>query len=100
MEDECGGLPAGQAATLLKPFTQKSTDRTGLGLGLSICLKAMKVLAGELHIVDLPGKGCIFTIDLPKQPPPPTSIHAHQRKTGAGDAGQSGSGGQTARAVS
>ncbi len=100
VEDECGGLPAGQAASLLKPFTQKSTDRTGLGLGLSICLKAMKVLGGQLHIDDLPGKGCIFTIDLPKQPPPPTSIYAHPRKTGGGEPGQAGSSGQTARAVS
>jgi len=23
-------------------------------------------MAGELHIRDLPGKGCIFTIDLPR----------------------------------
>jgi hypothetical protein len=28
------------------------------------------VMAGQLHIRDLPGKGGVFTIDLPKQPPP------------------------------
>ncbi|CAN5908666.1 hypothetical protein BH11MYX4_BH11MYX4_08670 [soil metagenome] len=100
VEDECGGLPAGQSASLLKPLTQKGADRSGLGLGPAICLKAMKVLGGELHIDDLPGKGCIFTIDLPKQPPPPTSIHAHHRKTGGGEPGQAGPSGQTARAVS
>jgi signal transduction histidine kinase len=72
VEDECGGLPSGSTETLLAPFTQKGRDRTGLGLGLSICVKAMKGMAGELHIRDLPGKGCIFTLDLPKQAPDPT----------------------------
>ncbi|MDB4935092.1 MAG: histidine kinase [Labilithrix sp.] len=63
--DECGGLPA-DAANLLRPFNQQGADRTGLGLGLAICSKAMKAIGGELRIEDLPGKGCIFTIDLPK----------------------------------
>ena len=76
VEDECGGLPPGQAEDLLQPFIQQGRDRTGLGLGLSICVKAVKAIGGELHIKNLPGKGCVFTIDLPKQPPPPTSIHA------------------------
>jgi len=65
VEDECGGLAVGDAETLLKPFVQKGADRTGLGLGLSICLKAVKAISGELRIRDLPGKGCVFTIDLP-----------------------------------
>ncbi|HEY5239842.1 MAG TPA: ATP-binding protein, partial [Polyangiaceae bacterium] len=66
--DECGGLPPGKTQELLRPFTQQGHDRTGLGLGLSICMKAVKSMAGELHVRDLPGKGCVFTIDLPKQP--------------------------------
>jgi signal transduction histidine kinase len=90
IEDECGGLPSGAAENLLKPFVQKGRDRTGLGLGLSICLKAVKVMAGELHIHDIPGQGCIFTIDLPKQPPPPTSIHAHHARKSDGPGGSSG----------
>lgn len=96
VEDECGGLPPGQAEDLLQPFTQQGSDRTGLGLGLSICVKAVKAIGGELHIKNLPGKGCVFTIDLPKQPPPPTSIHARQRTLKDGD---SGAGGQTAQAL-
>jgi signal transduction histidine kinase len=87
VEDECGGLPPGHVEELLRPFTQRGGDRSGLGLGLSICVKAVKTMAGELHIRDLPGRGCIFTIDLPKQPPPPTSIFAGHRK----DGGPSGS---------
>jgi signal transduction histidine kinase len=88
VEDECGGLPSGDAENLLRPFVQKGRDRTGLGLGLSICQKAVKSMAGELYIRDLPGKGCVFTIDLPRQPPPPTSIHALDGKPKVGEAGK------------
>ena len=94
--DECGGLPPGQSENLLQPFIQQGRDRSGLGLGLSICLKAVKAIGGDLRIRDLPRKGCVFTIDLPKQPPPPRSIHA-QRPTSKG--GQSGAGGTKARAM-
>jgi signal transduction histidine kinase len=66
VEDECGGLPVSKHAALLQPFAQKGSDRSGLGLGLSICRKAVNAMAGELRIRDLPGEGCVFTIDLPK----------------------------------
>jgi hypothetical protein len=84
VEDECGGLPPGKAVDLLQPFKQKGQDRTGLGLGLSICLKAVRAMSGELRIRDLPGKGCVFTIDLPKQPPPPTSIYGQKQRANGG----------------
>jgi signal transduction histidine kinase len=80
IEDECGGLPSGEAESLLRPFVKKGSDRTGLGLGLSICLKAVKRMSGELHIRDRPGKGCVFAIDLPRQPPAPTSIFAREAR--------------------
>ncbi|MDP9001393.1 MAG: HAMP domain-containing histidine kinase [Myxococcota bacterium] len=66
VEDECGGLPPGQIENLLRPFVQRGRDRTGLGLGLFICLKAVKALGGELRIRDVPDKGCVFAIDLPR----------------------------------
>jgi signal transduction histidine kinase/CheY-like chemotaxis protein len=93
VEDQCGGLPPGKADDLLKPFTQHGHDRTGLGLGLAICVKAAKAMGGDLVIRDLPGKGCIFTLDLPKQPPPPTSIFDHPKRTRDGSReGASGAG--------
>jgi signal transduction histidine kinase len=79
IEDECGGLPPGKAEDLFLPFEQQGRDRSGLGLGLSICMKAVRAMSGELRVRDLPGKGCIFTLDLPKQPPPPTPIRAPKR---------------------
>jgi signal transduction histidine kinase len=66
IEDECGGLPSGAPETLLRPFVQQGADRTGLGLGLSICVKAVNAISGELRIRDRSGKGCVFIIDLPR----------------------------------
>lgn len=81
VEDECGGLPPGKAEELFDTYAQRGRDRTGLGLGLSICLKAAKAMNGELRVRDMPGKGCVFTIDLPRQPPPPIPIGSRQRKS-------------------
>lgn len=74
IEDECGGLPPGKAEELFRPFEQRSKDRTGMGLGLSICLKAARSNGGDLTIRDIPGKGCVFTLDLPRTPTPLTIV--------------------------
>ena len=72
VEDECGGLPAGQSEDLLRPFEQRGANRTGLGLGLSISRKSIEAMNGKLGVRDLPGKGCIFSIELPRLLPLPT----------------------------
>jgi signal transduction histidine kinase len=66
VEDRCGGLPEGEFDNLLLPFVQGGTDRSGLGLGLDICRRSVEAMHGVLRIRDLPGSGCIFTIDLPR----------------------------------
>jgi hypothetical protein len=66
-EDECGGLPPGQAQELFRPFTQRSTDRSGSGLGLSISRKAIHLNGGELRVRNLPGHGGVFSADLPRK---------------------------------
>jgi signal transduction histidine kinase len=68
VEDECGGLPPGKVEELFMPFSQRSEDRSGVGLGLSICLKAAKASRGEVSVRDLPGKGCVFILNLPRKP--------------------------------
>jgi signal transduction histidine kinase len=60
--DQCGGLPPGVAEDLFLPFEQRSLDRSGVGLGLSISRRAVKANGGTLHVRDLPGTGCVFTI--------------------------------------
>lgn len=67
IEDECGGLPQGTAEKLFRPFEQHGADRTGLGLGLSIVRRSVEANGGSVRVRDLPGTGCVFTIDLPLQ---------------------------------
>jgi signal transduction histidine kinase len=70
VSDQCGGLPPGKAEELFQPFTQKGTDRSGLGLGLSIALSAAQASNAKLYVKNVPGTGCVFTLDLPRQSPP------------------------------
>jgi signal transduction histidine kinase len=66
VEDNCGGLPCGDAERLFQPFIQGGTDKSGVGLGLSISRRSVEANHGRLSVRDLPGKGCVFTIDLPR----------------------------------
>ena len=68
VEDECGGLPPGTQQRIFRPFEQGSADRSGLGLGLSLSRHGVQAFGGNLYVRDRPGKGCIFTIDLPRRP--------------------------------
>ncbi|MEO6757967.1 MAG: HAMP domain-containing sensor histidine kinase [Saprospiraceae bacterium] len=66
VEDHCGGLPIGSADSLFRPFAQSSDDKSGLGLGLSIARRSVESNGGTLTVRDLPGSGCVFTINLPR----------------------------------
>jgi signal transduction histidine kinase len=68
VEDECGGLPPGEGKDLFRSFTQLGSDRSGLGLGLSISRKGVEAMGGKIDVRNLPGKGCVFSIDLPRLP--------------------------------
>jgi signal transduction histidine kinase len=66
VEDHCGGLPLGFADHLFLPFKQRGEDRSGMGLGLSICRRSIEANNGMLRVRDIAGSGCVFTIDLPR----------------------------------
>jgi signal transduction histidine kinase len=66
VEDHCGGLPAGEQEHLFHPFTQNGDDKSGVGLGLSICRRNVEANHGVLSVRDMPGTGCVFTIGLPR----------------------------------
>ena len=68
VSDHCGGLPHGAAETMFRPFTQSGEDRSGLGLGLSIARRGVEADGGALTVRDVPGTGCVFTIELPQRP--------------------------------
>jgi len=71
VEDHCGGLPAGQAEKMFLPSTHNGADEPSRGL--SICQHSVQANNGVLSVRDVPGSGCVFTIDLPRHtlPPPP-----------------------------
>ena len=54
-----------KAEELFDKFVQRSGDRTGMGLGLAITLRAVEASGGRLTVRDLPGEGCEFTVDVP-----------------------------------
>lgn len=52
---------------MFQPFIQSGEDRSGLGLGLTIARRSVEVDGGRLEVRDVPGTGCVFTIDLPRR---------------------------------
>lgn len=66
VEDQCGGLEPGQAEALFRPFHQAHADRSGMGLGLPISLRAVEANGGTIKVTNLEGIGCIFAIVLPE----------------------------------
>jgi hypothetical protein len=67
VEDSCGGLPPGDAERMFLPFTQNSSDKSGVGLGLAICRRCTEANNGTVSVRNLPAFGCVFTMDLPRK---------------------------------
>ena len=67
--DECGGLVDSDGEALFRVFERRGENRTGLGLGLSISRRGVEANGGQLRVRDLPGTGCVFSVDLPRLPP-------------------------------
>lgn len=66
VKDSCGGWKSRDADRMFQPFFQCGENKSGLGLGLSICRRCIEANRGAVSAQDLPGQGCIFTIDLPR----------------------------------
>jgi signal transduction histidine kinase len=80
VEDQCGGLSSEDAVNLMQTVFEGGRPRERLGHGLPMCVRAVNAVGGELRVDVVPGRGCIFTIDLPKQSPAPTPIRSRRRK--------------------
>jgi signal transduction histidine kinase len=65
IEDECGGIPTSKGDLFQVFGDRRGSDRSGLGLGLSIARKAVRAHGGEIHIRNMPGTGCVFVVDVP-----------------------------------
>jgi len=68
VEDECGGLSEGEPSATFPSFEQRDADRSGLGIGLAFSHWGAEASGGRLYARNLPGKGCVFTVDLPRFP--------------------------------
>jgi signal transduction histidine kinase len=64
-EDECGGIPPSKGDLFQVFGDRRGQDRTGLGLGLSIARKAVRAHGGDIRFRNMPGKGCVFIIEMP-----------------------------------
>ena len=70
VEDECGGLPADKEEEIFRPFEQLTAGARGLGLGLAISRRGVEANGGKLYVRNVPGAGCVFTVDLPRPASP------------------------------
>ena len=67
VHDECGGLPGeSEGAEMFPSFEQRGADRSGLGIGLAFSRWGAEANGGRLYARNLPGTGCVFTVDLPR----------------------------------
>ena len=66
VEDNCGGLRPGDAENMFLPLTPGGKEKSALGLGLSICRRSVEANGGVLSVRNMPGSGCVFTIELPR----------------------------------
>ena len=64
--DECGGLPDGIIHELFRPFEELPVEGPGVGFGLAYSRWAVEMNNGRIYAGSLPGKGCIFTVDMPR----------------------------------
>jgi signal transduction histidine kinase len=65
VEDCCGGLEPGMVEKAFAPFVRLDNRQSGFGLGLAIAKQAVDTHGGSIRIQNLPGKGCIFVLELP-----------------------------------
>jgi signal transduction histidine kinase len=69
VEDECCGIPEELLGRLFQPFVQATNSRSGTGLGLMIVKQAAEAHGGSVRVVNRPGDGCLFVMDLPCSQP-------------------------------
>jgi len=69
VEDTGPGIAAEDVARLYRPFVQvggaAQAERSGWGLGLSICADIAEAMGAEVGVESEPGRGSVFWFDLP-----------------------------------
>lgn len=67
VKDSGPGLSEESTRTMFLPFTQSGSNKSGLGLGLSIARRSVEANDGLLTVESQLGQGCVFIIDLPRR---------------------------------
>jgi signal transduction histidine kinase len=67
VQDECGGLPDKDVNELFRSFQDLPVDGSA-GMGLAFSRWGVEANDGRISARNLPNKGCVFTVDLPRQP--------------------------------
>ena len=70
VSDSGEGIPTENRSTIFDPFFTTKDVGKGIGLGLSIVQGIVKTHGGEITVESAPGRGAVFTICFPKEPPP------------------------------
>ncbi len=69
VEDECGGMVSSEGEPRRALGDRRGSHRSAPAHGLSSSRRAVQANGGEVHAHNLPGKGCIFGIQLPLAAP-------------------------------
>ena len=69
VEDTGSGIKTKDIGKIFDPFFTTKSVGQGTGLGLSICYSIVKQLGGTIQIQSEMGKGTVFTLTFPFEPP-------------------------------
>ena len=69
ISDNGPGMDEATRQRIFDPFFTTKKVGEGTGLGLAICFSILEKLGGHIAVESTPGKGTVFTIILPHEPP-------------------------------
>jgi len=69
VEDTGSGIRDSDMGKIFDPFFTTKSPGRGTGLGLSICYSIVKQLGGQIHVESEVGKGAVFILTFPFNPP-------------------------------
>ncbi len=75
--DDGHGIDPATRARIFDPFFTTKPIGKGTGLGLSISLGIVRAHGGTIQCDSAPGRGTLFVVRLPLEPPPPTPAAFH-----------------------
>jgi hypothetical protein len=80
VEDTGVGIDPGRLDEVFRPYVQVETGHTrtqgGTGLGLTISRHLARLMEGDLTAASQPGRGSVFTLWLPAEPVPGSTLDA------------------------